>query len=162
MEILVMVKCSYCGQENREELANCAGCGTPLSSARSGLEPAPRYTPLAKRRLIHGGFWLAGGLLVTTVTYRSASPGAPYLVAWGAILFGAVQLLQGLFGGRQPPRLENAGYDELEAATRLEARGRLQEAAAAYQRVAERFAGMPAGSDARKSLENLQVRLKEL
>ena len=106
MEILVMVKCSYCGQENREELANCAGCGTPLSSARSGLEPAPRYTPLAKRRLIHGGFWLAGGLLVTAVTYRSASPGATYLVAWGAILFGAVQLLQGLFGGRQPPRLE--------------------------------------------------------
>lgn len=153
-----MGKCAYCGKENAEELANCTECGTPLSS--SGSEPAPAYTQLARTRMVRGGAWLAGGLLVTAITYGTATPGGGYVVAWGAILFGAVQLLQGLYGGRQPPRLENAGYDELDSATRLEAQGRLQEAAAAYQRIAERFSGMPAGGDARKSLENLQVRLK--
>jgi hypothetical protein len=101
-----------------------------------------------------------GGLLVTMITYGTAGPGGTYVVAWGAIAFGAVQLFYGLLGGRRPPRLDNAGYDELEAATRLESQGRLQEAAVSYQLIADRYGGTPAGGDARKSLENLQAKLR--
>src|SRR5262249_55721879 len=132
-----------------------------LATTTPGLQTTPTYSPLARKRIIRGTAWLLGGLIVTAVTYSAArSGGGTYVVAWGAIAFGVVQLFQGVLGGRRPPRLENAGYDELELATRLEAQGRIQDAAAAYKSIAERFASTPAGDDARKSLETLQARLK--
>lgn len=49
------------------------------------------------RDLVVGGLWLFGGLIVTGVTYSSASNGGgSYVVAWGAILFGGIQFLKGL------------------------------------------------------------------
>ena len=154
-----MAKCSYCGKENPDQAEVCAGCGMALAT-KPDPQTAPTYSPLARKRIITGTLWLLGGLLVTGVTYSAAKSGGTYVLAWGAIAFGAVQLFQGLLGGRRPPRVENAGYDELEAATHLEAQGRIQDAAAAYKSIAERFASTPAGNDARKSLENLEARLK--
>lgn len=43
-----------------------------------------------------GLLWLAGGSAVTFITYASASPGGVYVVAWGAMLYGAVKLLGSL------------------------------------------------------------------
>jgi hypothetical protein len=37
------------------------------------------------------------GILVTAVTYSAASHGGHYIVAWGAIVFGAIQFFKGLF-----------------------------------------------------------------
>jgi hypothetical protein len=37
------------------------------------------------------------GIVVTLVTYGAASGGGTYVIAWGAILFGALQFLKGLF-----------------------------------------------------------------
>lgn len=39
------------------------------------------------------------GILITAVTYSAASGGGTYVVAWGAIVFGAVRFFKGLSGG---------------------------------------------------------------
>lgn len=44
------------------------------------------------------GFGIAAiGLLVTFATYTAAAPGGTYVVAWGAILFGAFEGLRGIY-----------------------------------------------------------------
>lgn len=54
-----------------------------------------------ERDLKVGALWCIGGIIVTAVTYSNAtaSPsGGHYIIAWGAILFGGIQFLKGLFG----------------------------------------------------------------
>jgi len=43
-----------------------------------------------------GALWCVGGILVTALTYAAASGGGTYLVAWGAVVFGAIQAVRGL------------------------------------------------------------------
>jgi hypothetical protein len=43
-----------------------------------------------------GGVVCAVGVLVTAATYTAASAGGHYVIAWGAIVFGAFQFLKGL------------------------------------------------------------------
>ena len=50
----------------------------------------------AKKDVLYGALWCVGGIVVTAVTYSSASGGGTYVVAWGAIIFGAVQLIKGV------------------------------------------------------------------
>lgn len=49
-----------------------------------------------KKNMVVGSLWFIGGSLVTILTFSVASGGGSYIVAWGAILFGAFQFLQGL------------------------------------------------------------------
>ncbi len=49
------------------------------------------------KNMLYGALWCIGGILVTALTYSAASSGGTYVVAWGAILFGGIQLLRGLF-----------------------------------------------------------------
>lgn len=42
-----------------------------------------------------GGLWCAGGTIVTVYTLMASSGGGGYVVAWGAIIFGAIQFFQG-------------------------------------------------------------------
>jgi hypothetical protein len=52
-----------------------------------------------RRNMTVGGLWCVGGTAVTLITYTAASSGGgTYVVAWGAILFGALQFLAGLYG----------------------------------------------------------------
>jgi hypothetical protein len=51
-----------------------------------------------QRNMLVGGLWCAGGAIVTFLTYALASGGGTYVVAWGAIAFGALQFLSGLYG----------------------------------------------------------------
>jgi len=44
-----------------------------------------------------GLLWCIGGIVVTAITYAAASGGGTFIVAWGAVLFGAVQAVRGLF-----------------------------------------------------------------
>ncbi len=46
--------------------------------------------------LLWGLVWLGVGLGVSIGTYQSADPGDSYVIAWGAILVGAVGFLVGL------------------------------------------------------------------
>ena len=50
----------------------------------------------AKREMLYGALWCIGGTAVTVVTYSLASKGAPFIVAFGAIIFGAIQFFRGL------------------------------------------------------------------
>lgn len=49
------------------------------------------------RHMLFGALWLIGGTIVTLGTYYAAGPGETYVVAWGAIAFGAIDFLWGLF-----------------------------------------------------------------
>ena len=59
---------------------------------------ADAYAKVAQRRLLYGVLWAVGGTLVTFFTYVNASAGGTYLVAWGAIIFGIVDMIRGLVG----------------------------------------------------------------
>ena len=65
----------------------------------------PTYRPDAKsethaagvRKIIFGCCWFFGGIFVTVATYSAASNGGgTYVVAWGAILFGAIDIIRGI------------------------------------------------------------------
>jgi hypothetical protein len=49
-----------------------------------------------RKKMIAGALWCGGGCLVTIFTYAAASRsgGGGYVVAWGAIIFGAWQMIQ--------------------------------------------------------------------
>ena len=50
-----------------------------------------------KKNMVYGALWCVGGIIVTAVTYSSASDGGGhYVVAWGAIIFGAIQFFRGV------------------------------------------------------------------
>ena len=49
------------------------------------------------KNMLYGALWCVGGLLVTILTYSAASDGGTYVVAWGAVIFGAIQFFKGMF-----------------------------------------------------------------
>lgn len=52
----------------------------------------------ANKDMLHGFLWLAGGSIITALTYMGAKDGGGvYFVFWGAIIFGGYQFLRGLF-----------------------------------------------------------------
>lgn len=53
----------------------------------------------ARRNLMWGAMLCFVGIVVTVITYRMATNwgGGTYVVAWGAVLFGAVRFVRGLF-----------------------------------------------------------------
>lgn len=50
----------------------------------------------AKKDMLYGALWCIGGTAVTVLTYSAASGGGHYVIAWGAIVFGAIQFFKGL------------------------------------------------------------------
>jgi len=59
-----------------------------LSAARSRV---------ATKNMLYGALWCIGGIIVTAITFSAASGGGRYVIAWGAILFGGIQFLRGLW-----------------------------------------------------------------
>jgi hypothetical protein len=51
-----------------------------------------------KKNMAYGALWCIGGIVVTAATYGAAASagGGTYVVAWGAIVFGAIQFIRGL------------------------------------------------------------------
>ncbi len=47
-------------------------------------------------QMIRGGLFFIGGFAVTVVTYTNAVNGGTYVIAWGAIIFGAIRFFRGL------------------------------------------------------------------
>ncbi len=62
-----------------------------VAEARSEVANEP-----AEQLMRNGAFWCLGGCLVTAVTYKAAGNGGTYIIAWGAMLYGAAQFLEGL------------------------------------------------------------------
>lgn len=160
-----MKNCAYCGRENTENFAQCRECGTPLVTEASDSQSSNTDTPdnptraAAKTRMLHGALWCFGGILVTVLSYASAasSPfGGTYIVAWGAILFGAVRFFQGLSGREDKPNNEDSAYEALSFGTRLETQGRIQEALVVYQAIIDKYPQSDASKDARNSIESMR------
>ena len=49
-----------------------------------------------KKDMLYGALWCVGGTAVTVVTYGLASKGVPFIIAFGAIIFGGIQFFRGL------------------------------------------------------------------
>jgi hypothetical protein len=162
-----MKKCEYCGQQNEDNEPHCLQCGTAFPDIESPeLDPhAGSKKPIStsdNRRMVRGTFWFIGGGLVTAITYAAAlrgTFGGTYVVAWGAMLYGAFQWYAGWKGNEERAPEDNA-YAELGHATALEARGRVQEALLAYKGILERYPDSAAAQDAKKSIESLWSQLR--
>lgn len=48
------------------------------------------------RLALWGLLWCGGGIAITVATLNAAKNGGSYVVAWGAILFGGIEIIQGL------------------------------------------------------------------
>ena len=162
-----MKNCAYCGHKNTEDAAQCLECGTPLVIAASESQTSKADASdnparaAAEKRMLYGALWCSGGILVTVISYTSAasSPfGGNYIVAWGAIVFGALRFFQGLRGRDAQPKTEDIAYEALAHGTRLETQGRIQEALAVYQAIIEKYPQSDASKDAKKSIESLPVK----
>ena len=112
-----MKKCPYCGREYADDVLHCVTDGEKLNriagtpSVKGADTPAEtKFVPLeedakavhqqrANRDMVVGGLWCGAGILITVLTYSSASgpQGGTYLLAWGPIVFGGIQFLRGIF-----------------------------------------------------------------
>ncbi len=50
----------------------------------------------AKKDMLYGALWCVGGIIITVGTYSAASNGGSYVITWGAIIFGGIQLFKGI------------------------------------------------------------------
>ena len=57
---------------------------------------ADAFAAAGKKEMLRGALWCIGGIAVTAITYSLASEGGPFIVAFGAIIFGAIQFFRGL------------------------------------------------------------------
>jgi hypothetical protein len=154
-----MIKCPYCGTSNPDQAQNCPSCGTQLREPAQVADEQPADNSLDatnKSRMIRGGVWCIGGILITGLTYATAAPGGTYIIAWGAIIFGAMRFFQARSAIGKPTNTEDGLYAALELGTSLETRGRIKEAIALYERICQEHPNSPAARDARKSLESLR------
>ena len=176
-----MKNCDYCGRENIPDAEFCRECGTAFPGMRKDPPPPsePETIPgsprdLAEKRMRRGMIWCIGGTFVTLFSYLAAAGGArggSFVVAWGAIIFGALEYSKArkerdALSGNQTvesdagtAERENIAYEALRHATRLESAGRVEEALATYQKIIEQFPGTGASNDAKKSIESLQARV---
>ena len=101
-------QCPKCGEYINTHMTECRFCHAPVDvqqaqSAASQLDKANEVEEARNdgpRNMLVGGLFCVGGILVTAITYSAAasSPtGGRYFVAWGAIIFGAIQFFKGLF-----------------------------------------------------------------
>ena len=105
--------CPVCGVVNPQEAGLCdcgfnfertearlMAQGVEQDAARRVIEHIGRREARrrAKRNLIVGALWCTGGLIVTIATLHAAvsAGGGKYLIAWGAVVFGAIQMFRGL------------------------------------------------------------------
>jgi hypothetical protein len=50
----------------------------------------------SKKAILVGAIWFILGVWITVGSYREASNGGTYYVAWGAIIYGFIKLFKGL------------------------------------------------------------------
>jgi len=84
------------------------------AAAQSNVADGAEEADAAFRYARRGGFWFAGGALVTALTYAFLN--GTYFLAWGPLLFGGFQLVRGLLryltvpsGGRKATHLAVLG-----------------------------------------------------
>jgi hypothetical protein len=155
-----MRKCSYCGRESEDSVFFCPGCGTALVSGVGGGDPSGASVENdpqgahASKLMRQGILWFAGGAVVTFISYSAAiHAGGGYFVAYGAIIFGLVQIFRGLgASSRSETRLEASQL--LDVAARLEGTDP-SKSVAIYEDILHRFPGTPQSAEAQRNLQTL-------
>ena len=61
----------------------------------------------AKGEMLKGVLWLVGGAVVTGITYSAAEPGGTFFVFWGAMAYGAIRFLRGLYYATKEDRQDS-------------------------------------------------------
>jgi hypothetical protein len=61
-----------------------------------GASQAEERRAAGRKNMIYGALICIIGTAVTVGSYALASGGGTYIIAWGAIIFGAVQFFRGL------------------------------------------------------------------
>jgi hypothetical protein len=91
-------KCPNCGGINPSSRLTCLGCNTnkPNVPAKTTINNYKNIKTSGIRNILFGAFWFFGGIIATIYSYSSALSGGTYIIAWGAIIFGGIQLLRGL------------------------------------------------------------------
>lgn len=156
--------CSYCGRENSEGLAECSGCGMPLTSAPAEVASQP------KKKSRTAGVLLAFAFGPLGLFYVSVPAGLimvlllvpVYLATRGGLLFHflariicavwAYMELTEQDEASKPKLLANALLDE---AARLESVDRAQ-AICAYEEIVRLYPDTPAGKQAVRNIETLR------
>jgi hypothetical protein len=113
-----MKSCSYCGRENDDHVFYCGECGTALTSEGDGAKgKASRHPANAafEQQMIVGALVCIVGILVTVFTYSAAvnsSSGGIWVIAYGAIIGGALRFLRGLFKIAPSAKRRIVGYQD--------------------------------------------------
>ncbi len=94
------IQCPFCNIPNAVATKQCA-CGyyfvkEDYAKASHSVATDEVHKSNAGGDVAWGALWCIGGIAVTAITYSKAAPGGTYIVAWGAILFGAIQFFKGL------------------------------------------------------------------
>ena len=108
--------------------------------------------------MVRGALWCFGGLAVTLFSYLAAvnSPyGGTYVIAWGAVVFGAVRFFKGRAAAEG--RIDRSGqaHELLEQAARLEGADRAK-AFALYAEIINKFPGTRASEEAKRNIKSLR------
>jgi len=78
--------------ERAKQQGSSAKLGTLEALAAS---PQPAGAESGRGQLVAGAFWFSLGLIVTGASYLFAEPGGKYVLAYGAIVYGAIDLVRG-------------------------------------------------------------------
>ncbi|CAN5195288.1 hypothetical protein BH09BAC1_BH09BAC1_21950 [soil metagenome] len=100
---LIMQHEGYSRAQIHQALCNEGLDGWAATKLLDSIEPTlvKATTNDASRDMVIGGAWCVGGMVITLITYSMSSGGGTYIVAWGAILFGAVQFINGFMASRK-------------------------------------------------------------
>lgn len=85
------------GDDVRDNLASGTGNDNRTTTDPGNGNAGNEEKALARKEMIAGLLWCAGGLAFSFLSYYFTSAGGRYVVATGAILWGAIQALKGLF-----------------------------------------------------------------
>jgi hypothetical protein len=139
---------------------NCRECGTALleqtdlQAQRPDIED-PRRTQ-GRKLMLRGFIWFVGGSALTLFSYSAAVRrpyGGTYVVAFGAIIGGIVQLIRGAAAAGGNDKNVHV-RDLLNMAARLESEDP-GKAVALYEEIARKFPGTRAGNEAQRNIQTL-------
>jgi len=109
--------------------------------------------------MVRGAIWFFGGSFITLFSYAAAVSSSyvgHYVIAWGAIVFGAYDFFQGqaAAAGRIDRKGESQAQELLDLAARLESADRAK-AVALYEEIVRTFPGTRASKEAQRNIEAL-------
>jgi hypothetical protein len=89
------------GKSKAEVREDLVSHGLSEANARLVSERVFELRAQARRQaggaaMLQGALWCVGGLAVTGITFAMASGGGMYVVAYGAVIYGAIHFVRGL------------------------------------------------------------------